>query len=471
MKPRTRILLTLAAVLLLFSCAWLPNSGQGGLRLDLAPVASRGIGDYYARVWLVADGELLPLDAGRAYVAAQLSYDKSTTIVIEGIPVGPSYQVLLSMGRQEDGYFGTQQWGESADFELEQGQNTEVSITWASLPFFPPLYPVTDMMGKDLKGLLYDDEYSNIYTAESRVAHRLSWPDLTLYDSYDLAQDLYEFGVQDVIINSLSRGNNLYYNYPGSWINSNRGIIPFENVEGWVFTPNFSQNLGSLAVAESGVVPDDPDFKVFYRQASSIGGTTVLEAMTYSPESWTWVSKDLERVSDFLATTQHAYYATAGKGVRVGVDFLSPPYSLSANRVDFSVPADILSFFFLDTQGVADELFMGTSDGVWRAPLDEFNENAAIKAPSRISGTEGYRFHMMATSDTNQYAAFLAGHDLFAYEVGSQQLRRFPIAAGFPGQIRAMTIVNLGMAAPDWTLLIAGEEGLVRLSLTDIFPS
>ena len=170
MKQTIKISALLLLPALLLSCGLFANFGKGSVRIDIAAVAPAGIGDRYARIYMTADGELFPLDAENSYLAAQVNESEPTTIIIEGIPVGPRYQVLMSVGYQEDGWFDTQQWGESALFILEPGVNTPVSMNMQGSPFGNTF----DLAGKSLVDV--EVVGGTIYTADTA----------TLYDSTSL---------------------------------------------------------------------------------------------------------------------------------------------------------------------------------------------------------------------------------------------------------------------------------------------
>ena len=89
MKQTIKISVLLLLTTLLISCGFFANFGKGSVQINIAGVAPSGIGDTYARIYMTADGELYPMDAESGYLAAKLNDPGITTIIIEGIPVGP----------------------------------------------------------------------------------------------------------------------------------------------------------------------------------------------------------------------------------------------------------------------------------------------------------------------------------------------------------------------------------------------
>lgn len=423
---KTAALLGLLAGLL--SCGLFANFGKADVRIDIAPVASAGIGDPYARVWLTADGELYTLDGDNAYLAAQLSDTEKTTIVIEGIPVGPRYQVLLSTGILQDGWFDTWEWGESAEFNLEAGANTAVSVPVQSSNFDYTF----DLTGKNLVDV--EVVGSTIYTAEAA----------TLWSLDSLFSTSNPTAIEPgYTANSLTDGINFSSGLANLWINTNKGILPLGAAA--PFDTAFSTNLGEVPVLDSVTRSALSGHVVYFRREGGLGGV-YADADVPDPSSWTWVNLASDEVYDLLCPSPgEGYFATSGEALRLQSAILqdaSP--TIAEHKLPLAPPAKVLSWGLIDQYGDGDVLFMGTVDGAWRVRM---NQGVWLTDPpedslQRVAGTEGQTILMTEIFSTAGYefAAFLSPDALYVYETVSATptLKSYPFYSGLPEGITGM---------------------------------
>lgn len=453
MKQTVKIITLILLPVILLSCGWFTDLGQGSVRIDIAEVATRGIGDRYARIYMTADGELFPLDAENAYLAAQVNEFEPTTVIIEGIPVGPRYRVLLSTGFLEDGWFATQQWGESAEFTLEPGINTPVDLFMQGSPFGNTF----DLAGKNLRDVFVLG--TTLYTTSTD----------TLYENIDT----YPWGAYAPIAlepgynaNSLSEGIEFGSGAARLWINSNKGVLPFYYDIGPLpvpaFDTAFSANLGAVPVLDSATRSVSGGHVVFFHRQDGLGGGFVPTADATKPENWTWVNLDAGGVYDLLCVGPgEGQFATSGGAFRLPEAFLKDATpSVAEHKLPVAPPAKVLSWDLMyDNNGDGDLLFAGTEDGAWQLVL-----NGGSWEPGsfqRIAGTEGDAIIMTEAEVLAgyQFAAFLSPLALYIYETTSgPNLISYPFHAGLPGEVTGMALYVYGSSV---YLMISGEEGLV----------
>jgi hypothetical protein len=245
MKIRKIIVALLWAVsaMTLLSCSWFTNLGQGQLSFTFSGVAPRGDYDYYGRVYLLSDGNRYALSGSTEYLQVPLSDLEPTTVVVEGIPVGPEYTALIGVVQQRpEGWFSTEGWGESIDpFQVIPGEISSVPISFQS---FPDFYPVEPLMGKNIKDV--ESDGTAIYAADAKNIH--------VGDLNYLWDPLYwwSYPVTDGhTINSLTMGidmNSVPSDYPQLWANTDTGILP-SNGEG--FNAPLTEKLGTVSILDS----------------------------------------------------------------------------------------------------------------------------------------------------------------------------------------------------------------------------
>ena len=457
MKKPIKISALLLLPILLVSCGLFANFGKADVRIDIAPVASAGIGDTYARIYMNADGKLFPLDAENGYLAALVSEFEPTTIIIEGIPVGPSYQVLMSIGSQQDGWFDTWEWGESAEFTLEPGVNTPVSMSMQGSPFGNTF----DLAGKSLVDV--EVVGGTIYTAEAG----------TLWDSTSLFSTFNPTPIEPgYTANSLTEGIDFGTGSARLWINSNKGVLPFYVTVAPVFDTAFSVKLGAVPVLDSATRPSGSDHVVYFRRSGGLGGTFVFSDVPDSPELWEWVNLDSEEVYDLITLSSmdgsDGYFAAPGGSFRLPQPFLQDATpTIAEHKLPLKPPAKVLSWELMyDNYGDGDLLFLGTEDGAWQVSINGgFWEPASLQ---RIAGTEGEAILMTETftSAGYQFAAFLSPTALYLYTSMGPSLTRYPLAAGLPGGVTGMDFtVEFGSSV---YLMISSEEGLFYVYVTGL---
>ena len=157
-----------ASALTLLSCSWFTNPGLGQLSFTFSGAAPRGAGDYYGRVYLLSDGNRYALSGSTEYLEVPLSDLESTTVAVEGIPVGPEYMALIGVVQQRpEGWFSTEGWGESLTaFQVVPGETISVPISFQS---FPDFYPVEPLMGINIKDV--ESDGTQIYAADAKNIH------------------------------------------------------------------------------------------------------------------------------------------------------------------------------------------------------------------------------------------------------------------------------------------------------------
>ncbi len=449
----------LLAVLAVASCYWRPNSGSGGIRVDVSGLAPKDVGDV-VRVYLIADGLLF--STGGAPFAAEISGESFTDkiISITGLPVGPVYKAMVGWGQLTDGLFYPRYVGESELFTITPDGDTAVPVNTDIMPYNGgEISFSTELLGRSFTGLLDDTYY--IYAAEASRTYYIykdsgTTPTWYIQDSYDLAVDPAGSGVSSVRINGLSKGDYVY----GSsyYLDGNAGILPFQGGEGWYFETIFSQTLGgSRDLLQSGsfAVPSTTDYAVFFRRSGGLGGSYVPYLSSSDPSAWQWRNVDVSGVSDMAISQYNAYYAAGGKVFALRPGFLQDATpTLAEYRIDIPVPVSVRSLGFRRyvSGSAGGTLYLGTTDGIWQVDVDE-SASAPYATPlSPVQVTSGDSIERVAISSYHTTReAYLSRY--YLYIVNGGAVDTIPFFAVVPG--RATDLV--------WaydSLYLSGSEGL-----------
>jgi hypothetical protein len=464
MKRIVRLAVILLALLALASCYWRPAFSSGGLTVDVSGIKPRVEGEVF-RIYLIADGLLFSTGDGAPFVAEvplTVLYGEQQKIAIDGLPVGPKYKAIVGMGSNSSGVFYPYSFGESAQFVITPNADTVVTIPQSSmLSLYYTAYYSPDLLGKNLKGLV-DDSYS-VFTAEERKIYSTSFDIYSstwiLDDTYDLVADPWEFGTSSYLVNGISKGNFS----SNTFLDTNKGILPFNRWEGWYFEPGFSTAL-STGIRQSGsfgVTTVYTDNAVFFRRDGGLGGTYVAYDIVLgypTPDTWKWVNLDIAGVTDMLVSNYNAYYAANGIAFALPPAFLlAATPSIAALRIDLPSPAPVQSLGFRPAlAGAGGTLSLGTTDGVWQVGVDE-TTGVVSSAPTQILETAGDSIERIAISSYNSRAeAYLSRYYLYIrnWNGSSYYVDKMPFFAVVPGRATGLAWDLNG------TLYISGTEGL-----------
>ncbi len=455
------VVLAIAVVLGFISCYWAPNSDSGALHLDLTSLSAKGPGVRSVRVYLTANNVLYPIGDDTDYF--QFEYNKQTSITLEDIPVGPIYRVAVSLGYAEPGWFDTVYWAESAAFEITPGTKVAVVFSdtelYSSDPFYPVQYSPDSMMAKKLLDV---EVFSNhVYSTDGATLY-----ELLDFDPYSPLNMVVTDAPAGQSINSVS----IAFSdgaFDALCANTNQGIYSYNSFSQAFNSPPTSANLGPVSVLDSSIDDYSSGRVLFFRRAKGWGGT--FAGVESSVNTWIWASQSSGRTTDMVVSTDssgNAYFAASDGAFRVSGDYLykislGEKPDVSAYKSGFSAPSHILCLNLIDVGAVAPlvTLLMGTENGVWEATLGTAPD--VIDPPKLKDGTQGFRFHRVIASEymLPNFAAYLSDAYLFVWQESSNELLKYPIAAGLPGKITSVAWYSTGVGS--YYLLVSGEEGLV----------
>jgi uncharacterized protein YbaR (Trm112 family) len=451
----------LSTALLLSSCYWITGS-TGSVRLELSGFSGKGVGDRYARVWLVADKKIYPLDQDRDYVQELIPDYDEVTVTLEGIPVGPVYRVWLSIVDQEAGRFVTYVWGESGSFTISAGD--EVAVTFTTQTLYNSqdriFYPVADyngsptMMDKSLRDV---EVFSNVvYTTDGARLYKIV--------EFDFANPLFSSLLLDTItapgnqtINSVSSGIDDSTS-PSPVVDTNTSIVPYNGED---FDSSVSVNLGSMSVLDSDAGSYGEGKIVLFRKAVGWGGTFTDVGGSYQ---WKWLNRDADKILDLVVSQDgsgYGYLASTGGAFRFDGTYLEDLYSRNPNIADymdeFKAPAPILSLALYNPE--VEALLIGTENGAYEAGIKSGPE--VIEKPTIVDGTQGYRIRKISADYYGGYVAYLSDAYLFVWNPDLMELLKIPLCAGLPGRITGMAWYQGSF----YYLVVSGDEGLAVLEV------
>ena len=402
----------LLALLALASCYWRPDFNAGGLSLDVSGIKPRAVGDV-VRVYLIADGLLFSTGGGvpfSAEVPLTAGYLEGQQIAINGLPVGPKYQVMVGIGQLANGVFNPSWYGESGQFVLTPNADTVVTIpSMSSIPFTAYYYsPSPNPMDKTLKAVV-ESGYS-VYTAGDRNIYLTSFDTgyytWTLDDSFDLSTDLDVSGesLSSYQVNGLSNG--VLYN--STSLDTDDGMLPFYGGDGWSFSKAFAGTLsGNRDIKASGsfvVAPAYTDYAVFFRRENGLGGAYVASSAWSYPDTWSWINLDVPGVTDMIVSNYNAYFVAneAAFALPGAQTLFLEDGDLAAHRADLTAPAPVLSLGYRPAASLPATLSLGTTDGVYQGTVSESSTDPCASLPTTtlVAVTAGDAIERIAISST-----------------------------------------------------------------------
>jgi hypothetical protein len=462
MKRLVQYLAILAAAAITLSCYWTAGSGTGSIQLDLSAV-SKGPGDRYARVWLIANSAIYSLAEDKDYLQEAIPGDEEVTLTIEDLPVGPVYRVWLSIVEEQQDWLATYVWGESAPFDLQPGTKVAVQFTASQLKDSYPIFqPVANenanMTGKkflDVEaygGYIYATDGSKLYEISNFKG------EYTLFTATEIDAP------SGRSINSLSVALGTFGN-TYLCIDTDQGIYALNG--GAFESPATSVNLGSVSVLGSGRDSYGGGSVLFFRRSSGWGGT--YAEVESNPPVWIWTNRDSGRVTD-LAVSQdssgNGYFATADGAFRFSGEYLykrslGETPSIGDYKAGFSAPSHILSLAIINPE--TEVLLMGTENGAWSAGLT--GDSKVIDTPLRVDGTQGYRINRIAAyyGGSYNFAAYMSDIYLLLWDDMFGGIYKCPLAAGLPGRVTGL--VWYSPAASYYYLIVSGTEGLAYIEI------
>jgi hypothetical protein len=376
-------------------------------------------------------------------------------VVVDGIPVGPEYTVLIGIVQQRPGgWFSTEGWGESINpFEVVPGEIITVPITIQSWSEF---YPVEPLMGENIKDM--ESDGTAIYVADATNVHvsdlLASWSwDPAVWSSY---------AVSGQSINSLTIGIDMAQVpniFSQLWANTNESILPFI---GTGFDSPLTASLGQVSILDSAVGYDSTwsNQVLYFRRAEGIGGTFIPQSDASDPSQWNWANLDTERTHDMsFGIEGGAAFATTETAFRVPEGLLldSTP-SLGEHRSTIITPSPIRSLHIYDNDA-AEELFVGTEDGAWKDEAWDFPDQGLMQQ----ADTKGYPIRKLAFESSYSYwIACLSDIYLFVVDDTGSLVGKYPFVSGFPGEVNNIAWAYDGGSLA--YLFVATDEGLVYKS-------
>jgi hypothetical protein len=465
MKVRISIPIIAVAVLsLLVSCYWQAPVKSGSLSFSFSPgVVAKSISQdaNTLRVYLVtSQGTLYPLGKVEHPLYDEIpSFTSSSTYNSPLLPVGQTFSVIVVVGKSVNGAFAPTNYSrDPATVTIAAGVTSSVSITLQDSPFTR-----SNLWGKVVTGLAVIPNTIYASTADTLSSAPFASP-ATFTDLATLS---------DRTINSLSIGSKWVGAgtfSPEPWMNTTKGVVPFHTPGGADTSFATGDGIQSVLLSASlnaAAGDTDPNEQVIiYQRLAGIGGEVLSSGTTVELK---WFDVDLSAyltgkpILDFVATENFAYFATS-------LGALQLPKSITKeSTIDAQKVMDVSQFFSVTSgepvipiislalAGAEPNytLYMGTTDGVYSAPL----VNDKIGDITPVSGTAGRTVSRIAAYDQT-HVAFLARRAVFVFNGTS--LTELPYYSGLPadlpGELTDVSWFNNGATI---TLLVAGKKGLV----------
>lgn len=473
-----------AAALILSSCYIMSAGSTGTIKLDFAgSLAKAATGSSNkVRIYLFGGGSAL---AGSLYTfpATGLDYTEASypgTVTLAGVPAG-QWQAAVAIGQAGgNGSFLTVRYGTSSPFSVEAGNDATVSITTSASPVvYSP-----QLEGISLDSVMAKVSYLN-YGNTGSAGVFASSPS-TLYGgllSYSSTAGINLPSTSIGTFSGLPAGaqiNSLGFGYTSSmclFVNTTKGILPFNDAGNNAFDTSFLPSLGS----SSDVLGSTADISGntvldYYASESGIGGIDV------NPLS-SWVTISLSGgsnsdpvygiASDYAVGDGLLYAATKGGAFWAPASIVNPlsnPTGGLSGAHYFTAPngetiESLATLFPVNASTLGKGLlYIGTPGGAFSAPITESSGSVSIGNFSPVSGTAGKKILAIATSTypdssgstTSNYAAFRTNDGIIVLDESTGATTTYPFYAGFPGTVNRMVWAN-------GRLLLAGSEGLAAI--------
>jgi hypothetical protein len=468
--------------LVLFSCYIMPTQSTGSITIEVPSVSPRTVSNGSGtsvgetiRVYLYtyavrgddAHYSLYKFPGGGSYKDVLNTSAQTEKISLDNIPTG-QWKVLIATGSpSSDGFLAVRYSGSSSVFDLVPGTVNSVALKLTPTPFsINPSLVGSNVVGvRTLGGTLYAATSDTLYAGSATNQSALAVSGSLTRDNNSSA-----LTAGGNTIESLSNGY-LYPATPALFVNtSGKGIIPYDGINAPVtgFSSNLTPKTGILSGLLSGAftVPNaiPPGLVIFYRRDGGLGGAYLAAAGTPPAAGWIDFSTSGivsgQPVYSFVMNNDFAYVATKLGAFRLQDTSFKTTQSTDILNLGkaFSAGKDlIIQSLAVDTaKGL---LYMGTSNGVYTAPLQESNSITPIGTPTLLAWTKGDSFTKLSINPSGDIA-MLSEYNLYVVDTTGNN-RAYPFFSGLPGELTSMAWGGTG----DKTLYVAGDKGLVAITV------
>jgi len=411
MKSRAfRVIGTLAALCaLLVSCYWQSGARTGTISFSVGGSAgARYLAPYddTLRVYLMADESVVRFGPAEHpfydEVALAAGTTSTYTYTSPQIPAGIPYTVMVVAGESMSGEFLPYDHGIAGDVKVAQGSSTAVSLELAPTPY---VFRSPDLWGQNVTGLAVYWDLPTQYVSTERSLRSFTFP---------MSESALVIDVPDAVINSLSVGEMFegaaYLKAP--WLNTSKGILPFDSWISNAFIPGYGSGAGVQNVFRSAALTDPVDsdrkYAVYLRDA----GLGAAITTSYVPDSWVDVEfggyqggtrmYDLDSaLGSMIATANFAYVATSTGALRI------PTSAFVAGATAESIAAAsrplvvgdgssrILTLDVVWDESGRDLLYLATAQGIYCGVLDELSDSGFLQPPVLVYQSTGARIRMV----------------------------------------------------------------------------
>lgn len=484
-------LVILPILLLVASCYWNPQSGDGGLTVNVgstsrAAAAPSPPSVSFARAYLYTDNMNARVDVGdgKPYVETTVQ-SGGGTISLDHIPAGNGYELVVTLGNKPDGStYVPAEYGVSPQFDVVAGHETAVHISTlltTQLLFASPstFTYAPEFLGRAVTGVVValGSDVGVSTSSAGFVGSGGGGPPVT-YLSFSPADGS---SVNSISYASLQNGAEY-------WLNTSTGIKEFTyNANGGFYQQvfNLPPNEPSKNVLQSGAYSIGsiiPAYGIFYQTNSGFSG--IYDAVGANGPSGTWLDFALPSslanrpVPAFAISTMNllTYFATSDGAFAADNKILTPGDNnfawISSNAALFTlsnnqIALNIASFALAAVNSVED-LYIGTNDGLYKTQASNVNSLVGTgqsvdltSVATLLPGSSGHAYGKIATAAgaTSTYVAAASDHVMYLNTGGSGQI--IPLQAITLGTFRGVAIVS----QTSTYVVVAGSEGLTYISL------
>jgi len=414
------ILIAVAAFFAI-SCAMQSSGGTGSLSLPSsqirAALGESATGSSLIRYSLTRNGQSVPIN-NQAVVEGSLT----SQIKIDSLSPGSGYKLAISVGYRSENVFIVDYYGNTGNFSISEGSDTEVGITLARAPVFKYLTKTGALASATvLKGVLYIMDGNRL---------------LTFDKSYNVIETV-TLG-SDYKVNSISLGK-CFVSDPATgkpviadelWLNTNKGIY---HKSGSVYISNMDAGLEPNVSISGAIDITDPSGTVgpqifgLYSGGMKTLGMVIASKQEEFTSKWYTLEKGIKEykeIDDFVSAITTDIVGSISINQSYNVYYVSTPLgtligSLNLKKISDDVdtfkkaPISSLKDFWLKigdgsksiklVSTAGNRVYASANKGLYTSDVQTSGTKIGVPVSglSLIGGTEDRSFNSLASFATS----------------------------------------------------------------------
>jgi hypothetical protein len=455
------------------------NYQTDSVSIDLSKAVSRAPEANTVKIWLAPEGSSSFFNLGdEAVQSLSPNADGSYTVTLTRIPVGPTYNIYLSVGTKSDAGVFTINETANGRISVTGGSTTGVSLAGDD----PAALAYTDLAGTPLKGVVEVNDV--LYTTDGAK--------LYYADGSTLTVDFTEASASGYTFNSITEG--IYGAGADStpYLSANaadgRALFPWSDG----FQTGFAAGLPNAITPPVNILSTDiftsNDVQIGISQIDAGLIISFYDTGTVDPVEWIPVDlgpfledagisltgkliRGLTVIVDDTAETGMIYMASKAGNFRKSIDWSENAENSGDTDEDLGdvFPVETSPLYaerILNIDSPDGEiLFLGTSNGLWSAGVTAATSAIENETPRAAAGK---RIEILK-SGVN-YTACVTALELIVVDNADYTVKTVSFNEGLP--VSGKLTGDTGVTGLEWdgdTLYVSGNYGLAKVNAADLF--